>query len=324
MLLAPLGLACHKLLLSLFRRETMKYLLLTLLISTRAFSYEGSSASSVWNEIKKEEYETFTDKKITLSSFFVAGVKNLLEASAKRTVATKEDIIPYFDKLLHPNGICLRGKWEITEDSKYSGYFRQGSEAIIIARASTTISNTKRGSFRGFGLAGKVFPTTNEDEVVKTANFFQIDNLIGTYAKRYADVMMTNEPSVTPPVSLGLLPLVRIAAEVAKSLPKADENPGLRQVYSVSMLGGEESVVTPKYLATQVTAADIKNNRRDFRDEIVEHIEANSEITFDIKVSDDKENWQTIGRIRFDEAVASSGCDHRLHFHHHKLKKEQL
>ena len=28
------------------------------------------------------------------------------------------------------------------------------------------------------------------------------------------------------------------------------------------------------------------------------------------------ENWQTIGQIRFTEAVASYNCDHVLHFHH--------
>ena len=262
-------------------------------------------------------------KKSPFQASLKPGLETSLEDSAKRTVATKDDIIPYFTKLLHPNGICLKGSWTITEDSPYSGYFKKGSEASIIARASTTISNTKRGSFRGFGLAGKIFPTLDEDKVVKTANFFQIDNLIGTYARRYADVMMTNEPAITPPVSIGLLPLVRIGAEVAKSLPKADENPGLRQVYSISTLGEKGKVSTPKYLATRVTDSDERSDKRDFRDELVDHLEKNSEISFDILVSDDKKQWKTIGQIRFNEAVASVGCDHRLHFHHHKLKKEQ-
>jgi hypothetical protein len=28
-----------------------------------------------------------------------------------------------FRRLLHPNGVCLTGLWEITEESGYSGYF---------------------------------------------------------------------------------------------------------------------------------------------------------------------------------------------------------
>ena len=32
-----------------------------------------------------------------------------------------------FRRLLHPNGVCLTGRWEITEDTEYSGYFRKGS-----------------------------------------------------------------------------------------------------------------------------------------------------------------------------------------------------
>jgi hypothetical protein len=31
-----------------------------------------------------------------------------------------------FRRLVHPNGICLTGLWQITEDTGYSGYFRNG------------------------------------------------------------------------------------------------------------------------------------------------------------------------------------------------------
>src|SRR5215467_10185056 len=30
-----------------------------------------------------------------------------------------------FRRLLHPNGICLTGEWQITEETNYSGYFRK-------------------------------------------------------------------------------------------------------------------------------------------------------------------------------------------------------
>src|SRR5580693_4499344 len=33
-----------------------------------------------------------------------------------------------FRRLLHPNGVCLTGLWEITEETSYSGYFCKGSQ----------------------------------------------------------------------------------------------------------------------------------------------------------------------------------------------------
>ena len=32
-----------------------------------------------------------------------------------------------FRRLIHPNGVCLTGLWEITEETEYSGHFRKGS-----------------------------------------------------------------------------------------------------------------------------------------------------------------------------------------------------
>src|SRR5687767_6221769 len=42
-----------------------------------------------------------------------------------------------FRRLVHPNGICLTGRWSIDQDTAYSGYFRKGSEALVVARYST-------------------------------------------------------------------------------------------------------------------------------------------------------------------------------------------
>ena len=41
-----------------------------------------------------------------------------------------------FRRLLHPNGVCLTGLWKITSETHYSGYFSQGSQALVIARYS--------------------------------------------------------------------------------------------------------------------------------------------------------------------------------------------
>ena len=34
-----------------------------------------------------------------------------------------------FRRIIHPNGICLTGLWEISAQTPYSGYFRAGSRA---------------------------------------------------------------------------------------------------------------------------------------------------------------------------------------------------
>ena len=32
-----------------------------------------------------------------------------------------------FQRFLHPTGVCLVGRWQISEETPYSGYFRKGS-----------------------------------------------------------------------------------------------------------------------------------------------------------------------------------------------------
>src|SRR6266478_6263916 len=54
-----------------------------------------------------------------------------------------------FRRLVHPNGICLTGLWQITQDSGYSGYFRNGSRALIVGRYSTCAAR------RGAAISGR-------------------------------------------------------------------------------------------------------------------------------------------------------------------------
>src|SRR5262245_38625123 len=68
-----------------------------------------------------------------------------------------------FRRLLHPNGICLTGLWEVTKETAYSGYFREGSRALAVGRYSTCCTETRRGHTRSLALAGKLFPTIDPD-----------------------------------------------------------------------------------------------------------------------------------------------------------------
>ena len=49
-----------------------------------------------------------------------------------------------FRRLAHPNGICLTGLWQITEDTHYSGYFRNGSRALVVG--AIRLAAARRGA----------------------------------------------------------------------------------------------------------------------------------------------------------------------------------
>ncbi len=67
------------------------------------------------------------------------------------------------------------GTWNITTATPWTGYFSQGSKGLLIARGSPATGLAKRGEYRPFGLAGKIFPTLDPDASVKTANFILTD-----------------------------------------------------------------------------------------------------------------------------------------------------
>src|SRR5437667_5713208 len=68
-----------------------------------------------------------------------------------------------FARLLHPNAVCLAGRWQITEDTPYSGYFARGSTALVVARYSSGAGGLRRGQIRSLALVGKLFPTVDPD-----------------------------------------------------------------------------------------------------------------------------------------------------------------
>jgi hypothetical protein len=101
-----------------------------------------------------------------------------------------------FRRLLHPNGVCLTGLWQITEESEYSGYFSKGSRALVVGRYSTCCTETRRGHARSLALVGKLFPTTdpNHSQPLWTANFVTQQDLGGDYTGHINDVETRNAP----------------------------------------------------------------------------------------------------------------------------------
>ena len=243
-----------------------------------------------------------------------------------------------FRRLLHPNGICLTGIWEIVEESDYSGYFKKGSKALIVGRYSTCCTDTRRGQIRSLSLVGKLYPTTDVRhlEPLRTASFFTQQDLGGDFSDFINDAELRNTPDTHFWRRRSGLPVLLLEAV---GFLRADKQPSQRQLYEIAELGKpqDEPTRTPEFM--RLTVADeqprIEGEALDFRDEIMAQIydkgdpNPKRKLVFNIDVSDTGEtkgvplierriigNWRTIGKITFTEAVVSYNGDFVLHYNH--------
>lgn len=277
---------------------------------------EESSEYSIYLRNLLPRYE------VNNSTIFAQGTEQLRK-DTKRTVNDQSDYYPRLAKLLHANGICMVGKWKATEENPYSGLFKKGTESLFIGRASVTMSGTTYSEKRGFALAGKIFPTLDPNENVKTANFFSIEVLLGLKEQYFMDTQLTNEPETGFDLSL-----IGLGLKIGTIFSLADQSPGFRPLYPLSETAvlENETVRTPHWFRITAQAPKIRNNEADFRNEIIETINDNNQIVFNVEVSnkgnDRKDNslWKKVGEIEINQAIVSYGCDRRLHFPHPKVK----
>jgi hypothetical protein len=292
-----------------------------------ADTYLGSRFSSVWSRVSSDPYLEYPKTKVTVRSFWAWGVNKLFQ-SAVRTLNDRSDLLPYFDKLVHPTGICLKGTWNITEQNPYTGYFQKGSTGLIIGRASIALSYAPRGKFRGFGLAGKIYPTDDPDHEynLETGNFFVIDDLAGTKADYYTEVSLTNQPDIT--IRFNDIFISGVAINAAVDFARADTSPTIRQLYEISELGMDDPslAITPAWMKIKARDGQEKILALDFRDELNLNNYPDGKLYFDIYVTSTNstvqiKEWLKIGYIEFDDSTVSESCDHCLHFHHPKYKE---
>ena len=284
------------------------------------------SFNEVWKQVKSDELKELPQTEVSFFKLSSNEEETLLKDSL-RTLNDHRDIIEPFEKLAHPNGICFKGIWEIDTQNRYGGYFKEGSKALIIARASSAMSNTKSGEVRSFGFAGKLFSTLDADKIdsQNSANFFLIDDLGGTDAPNYTDVVLINEPPIS--MNFEVIKNLLYALKVSNIFSKADKHPSIRQLYEISFLGeGEsENIITPKWM--KIEAEDTQKTEvkeQDFRDEL--KIKEGEKLIFNIFVAsrliDKNKDWQMIGTITLESSIVSNSCDKRLHFHHPKWRSD--
>jgi hypothetical protein len=243
-----------------------------------------------------------------------------------------------FRRLLHPNGVCLTGLWEITEETKYSGYFRKGSQALVVGRYSTCCTETRRGHTRSLALVGKLFPTTdaNHPEPLHSASFITQQDIAGEHTDYINDAELRNAPDVHAWRRGSGVPILLVTGALFQRI---DKEPTHRQLYQIAELGKPKSEPTrsPEFMRLLVLPEQprIEGEALDFRDEIMAQIFDRGDaapkrtLTFSIEVTDEGltrgtpvlqrrtfRNWRRIGRLTFDNAVVSYNGDFVIHFNH--------
>jgi len=267
------------------------------------------------------------------------------QQAAKRTIDSQADMRwgpdgKGFRRIVHPNGVCLKGIWKIDEapeGTAYTGYFKKGKEGLVIARYSTCCSECRRGRYRSLSLVGKLYPTTDPDHKtpLRPANFLLQEDIGGAMSTYVNDAELRNAPNTSPWRRGKGLPILIITGLV---LFRADKQPTFREVYTVAELDkpSDEPTRAPEFMRLKVAHDQrrIEGADLDFRDEILAQIydkgdpHPKRKLTFNIEVSDEGEsrglffprrtikNWKRLGRIVFEEAVASYNGDFVIHFHH--------
>lgn len=268
------------------------------------FEYDGST----FDEVKSV---TFSGPYNQLPEHRGLGVGSFLQFlnDSSRNLFDRRDIRPYFDKLIHANGICYTGEWRIDTPSPYTGYFAEGSRGLLIARLSVAGPNTTRGSRRAFGIAGKVFPTLDPHEKCKPGNFVTVSGLSGTKAKHVTTIEPTNMPPVGPDPAANLINRVIFRF--------MDTRPGYRQLFPISTLGmpRDARIVTPDLILFRVAEGTPRIDAADFRDELRLHNYPDHKLTYQILVRNfDDKDWMRLGVMEFTEDAISEGGDKRIHF----------
>jgi hypothetical protein len=243
-----------------------------------------------------------------------------------------------FRRLVHPNGVCLLGEWRIHDETGYSGYFGNGSRALVVARYSTCCTETRRGQMRSLSMVGKLFPTTDPQhpQPLRTANFITQEDIGGAETEYINDAELRNAPDLTiSRRGAGAALLFRVGL----TFNRVDKEPGIRQLYPIAELGKPPETPTraPQFMRL-VVARDqprIEGADLDLRDEVMAQIFDRGDpvprrtLTFVIEVTDTGrssgpavqvtrtfEGWRPIGRLVFDNAVISYNGDHVIHFSH--------
>jgi hypothetical protein len=237
----------------------------------------------------------------------LSGENKFRQASA-RSVDSRADLRWGADgkgwrRIIAPNGICVLGTWEITEDNPYTGYFRKGSRGLTIGRFSSDGNETKRGQRRSISLGMKIYPTMDPEHPAPLipASVIVQEDLGGMRTDYVNDAELVNAPSVHA-YRRGIYFLIMLrAGPIFQGLDKVGDS---RQVFEVAELGKPYDEQTGDSHPTGAMEFDVSVSSYGRKTGV--------QGLSNVKVDD----WLRIGKLRFTEAVCSYNGDHVIQFHH--------
>ena len=303
---------------------------------------------STWGEAGQRPLPNYTTTfESVAQGLFAVSKRFLFKDAATRTIASHADLRwggpekRGVQRLVHPNGICLSGIWNIHEDTGYTGFFANGARGLVIGRYSSGLS-VSRGEARTLSMVGKLFPTTDPVEKCRPASFITQEDLGGSYTPDIHGALLRNAPDISPlrrGFGIGTLLLTVFA------FMRVDRRTTIRQLYEVAELGKPPGTPTccPEFMQLRIISPKVggDDDTVDFRDQVLTQIydrgdaQKKRDLVFQIEVADKGEirglinkrlvvdDWKPIGTITFNKAAASYNGDFVIHFHHPKWRADR-
>jgi hypothetical protein len=225
-------------------------------------------------------------------------------------------------------GVVYEAVWEITEESPATGLFAKGTKipAIVRISAATAQVDWSPNADRVIGMAIKLFPTTDEDKPVTTANLFTLDQF-GLGGSKCATLLQGEGPDDVR-YFRNIAPAKSLVTKVATGLfGRFDIHPDTRPLYPLT-----EVTSTGARVAKPVTPHEVQFYRRakaqsrdfslDARTELSTY--RPGDLSFEIVIPAQKGFGNAnlpVGKLTLGKSVISVAGDQELHFHHHPNKR---
>jgi len=306
-----------------------------ILLSVALVTPQSQAQPHSYNEVKEK---IFAEPTADLPTYpflpigpLVRAIFNCGGKLINRVEGTLEEPTDFKDrdpKLLHPMGVVAEATWKIDQSSPLTGLLAVGTQVKAIVRLSTADGQTTydEKKKRQFGIAIKLFPTSDDNQKVVTQNLFFLDQngLDGGIRRRFltpqypgAELYFENSAPG------GGLP-GKIIAHVFK---RYDVSPTVRPVYPLTEVDATGAKVsapqTPRFIRLVPNLKNAKvNTAPDFRNELRRY--KPGEITFDIVIPKQGATFPQdvkIGTLTLGTPIVSVVGDQELTFHHHPFRK---
>ena len=302
---------------------------LTVVFSAQANEYKGTSFIEVRDVIQDKLLPAqMSSKELTELQVYrehrLPVYAPLLDAQlpndATRTLTEQLDYYPRIEKRIHGNGICFAGFWKVTKlNSPYSGYFASGKTGLFIGRASVTTNKTLTGQPRTFGFAGKIFPTLDGTEAVKTANFFSVDYFLGSKVSHFTNTVLSNSPPMYDSLFDVDVDFIKQAFSLSKIFERINKQPTFRPVTPIAALGETGEVRSPKIIKIATRDNTPRIDAVDFRQEL-DIANYPGGLKLYVYAGDNDDDMQEVAMMDLKQSFISYGCDKQLHFAHPFIK----